>query len=113
MLDPGDVVILNFPGATGTKRRPAVVVSTALYHAHRPDVLLGLLTTQVDNANTPTDYTLLDWHSAGLRQPSAFRSYLVTAESNVLNGVGKLSQRDWQGVQSCLSLAIASSLKTS
>jgi len=107
MLNPGDGVILDFPGAISSKRHPAVVVSTPLYHSHRPDALLGLLTTQVSKANAPTDYTLLDWQAAGLRQPSAFRSYLITTENHALTSVGKLSQRDWQGVQACLSRAIA------
>lgn len=32
---PGDVVTVDFPGVRGLKRRPAVVVSTDLYHSHR------------------------------------------------------------------------------
>ena len=47
MADPGDVVTVDFVGATGTKRRPAVVVSSALYHQHRPELVLGVLTSQV------------------------------------------------------------------
>jgi mRNA interferase MazF len=39
MADPGDVVTVDFLGATGPKRRPAVVVSSALYHQHRPDLV--------------------------------------------------------------------------
>ena len=31
-LKPGDVVIADFPGVTGVKRRPAVVSSTVDYH---------------------------------------------------------------------------------
>ena len=39
MPQAGDVVLVDFVGATGVKRRPAVVVSTDTYHAHRPDAL--------------------------------------------------------------------------
>ena len=53
MADPGDVVTVDFLGATGPKRRPAVVVSSALYHQHRPDLVLGVLTSQVARATTP------------------------------------------------------------
>ncbi len=60
MPDPGDVVTVAFVGVTGTKRRPAVVVSSDLYHANRPDVIVGLLTTQIGGATTPTDYRLQD-----------------------------------------------------
>src|SRR5436190_707889 len=57
------------------KRRPAVVVSSPLYHQHRPDLISGVLTSQVSRATTPLDYVLADWASAGLRQPSTFRAY--------------------------------------
>jgi len=36
-MKAGTVVIANFSGATGIKRRPALVISTALYQAERPD----------------------------------------------------------------------------
>ena len=39
MVKPGDVVIVDFPGVTGIKRRPAVVVSTDTYHRTRPDTI--------------------------------------------------------------------------
>ncbi len=55
MPDPGDVVTVDFVGATGLKRRPAVVVSSALYHTHRPDLVVGVLTTQTAQATTPLD----------------------------------------------------------
>ncbi len=71
MSKPGDVVTIDFAGALGVKRRPAVVVSSDLYHASRPDVILGVLTTNVGTATTATDYLLQDWQSAGLRAASA------------------------------------------
>ena len=95
MADPGDVVTVDFVGATGTKRRPAVVVSSALYHQHRPDLVLGVLTSQVSRATTPLDYLLQDWASAGLRQPSAFRAYFGMATPAAVRVIGHLSARDW------------------
>src|SRR2546421_5729532 len=71
MPKPGDVVIFDFPGATGVKRRPAVVLSSDLYHAHRPDIILGIITSNTTAATTPTDCMLHDWAAAGLRAPSA------------------------------------------
>jgi mRNA interferase MazF len=50
MVKPGDVVTVDFPGALGVKRRPAVVISTDTYHTTRPDVILGLLTSQTAGA---------------------------------------------------------------
>ncbi|HBI46260.1 MAG TPA: transcriptional regulator [Planctomycetales bacterium] len=107
MPDPGDVVIADFPGAIGIKGRPAVVISTTLYHTHRPDVILGLLTTQIKRATAPTDYVLLDWAEAGLRRPTAFRSYLATIDRIGSVHVGRLTERDWLGVQAALARALA------
>jgi mRNA interferase MazF len=75
LLKPGEVVIVDFPGVMGMKRRPAVVVSSDAYHSARPDVIVGLITSQVAGS---TDRALADWSAAGLRLPSLFRSFLVT-----------------------------------
>lgn len=108
-MQPGDVVTANFVGATGTKRRPCVVVSTHLYHKHHPDVLLAVITTQLQAATTPTDYILQDWAAAGLNSPSAVRTYLGTRLTSQVSFVGQLSDRDWQEVQARLKLALATS----
>ncbi|MBM4463978.1 MAG: type II toxin-antitoxin system PemK/MazF family toxin [Chloroflexi bacterium] len=107
MVNPGDVVMVDFPGVTGIKRRPAVVVSTEAYHRTRPDAILGLLTSQVAAATGPTDCVLQDWQTAGLRTPSAFRTFLATMPTTSLTTIGCLSDRDWQKVQGCLRVALA------
>ena len=108
MLKPGAVVTVDFPGATGVKRRPAVVVSTATYHSTRPDVILAVVTSQTSAATMPSDYVLKDWSVAGLRQPSAFRAFLVTLPAiSIVSIIGQLSDRDWQEVQARLRVALA------
>jgi hypothetical protein len=76
MVKPGAVVTVDFPGAQGVKRRPALVVSTDIYHAARPDVVLAVITSQTRAATAPTDYVLQDWAAAGCiaLQPSALTS---------------------------------------
>lgn len=109
MVKPGDVVVVDFPGVTGIKRRPAVVVSTDTYHRTRPDAILGLLTSQVAAATGPTDCVLQDWQAVGLRSPSAFRAFLATMPTVSLTTIGHLSGRDWRKVQGCLQVALAMS----
>lgn len=107
MFDPGDVIVVDFHGVTGVKRRPAVVISSPVYRANRPDVIVGLLTTQVASAVGPTDWALQDWKSSGLRRPTAFRSFLFTAPRiEVLAHIGRLSQTDWKAIQVCLNDAL-------
>jgi mRNA interferase MazF len=107
MVKAGDVVTVEFPGATGLKRRPAIVISTDLYHSVRPDVVLGLLTTQVSSAKDPTDYLLQDWTAAGLHAASAFRSFFATLPSASISIIGHLSDRDWKEIQIRLRLSVA------
>ncbi len=107
-LKSADVIIADFPGVTGIKRRPAVVISTVDYHTIAGDVILGAVTTNLTIATTPTDHLIANWTGAGLRRPSAFRSFLVTLpQSKVLAVIGHLSPADWQKVQACLRKAIA------
>ncbi len=103
---PADVVTVDFPGVTGVKRRPAVILSSITYHETRPDVIVGLITTQT-SALGVTDYKLQDWEVAGLRVASVFRSFIVTLPPSAnLVLIGQLSEHDWKNVRACVKLAI-------
>lgn len=106
MFNAGDIVTVDFPGVTGIKRGPAVVLSSSAYHASRPDVIVGLITSQTV-ALARTDYALLDWAAAGLRLPSAFRSFLATLPpaANFVK-IGRLSDRDWEAVRTRVKIAV-------
>lgn len=107
-MSPGDVVVADFPGVTGLKRRPAVILSSDTYHAARPDIIVGLITSQTTAAIAPTNHALQDWASAGLRVPCAFRSFLVTLPPSARPFViGTLSEHDWRAVRACLKTALA------
>ena len=107
MYEPGDVVTADFPGVTGMKRRPCVVISSSTYHRTRPDVILGLLTSQLAGAGEPSDYVLQDWNAARLRKPSLFRTFLFTLPSGSCLRIGHLTDRDWKGVQTAVGQAIS------
>jgi len=101
-------MVIDFPGVAGVKRRPTVVVSSPAYHAVRPDVVVGLITSQTTTIG-PTDYVLQDWAQAGLRVPSVFRSFFATLPLTTHPVVvGHLSDRDWHGVCGCVRIALAS-----
>lgn len=106
-MKPGSVVIVDFPGVTGLKRRPAIVVSTAAYHTERPDLILAAVTSQVLKSTAKTDYILQDWLSAGLQQPSAVRIFLGTRPASSVTEIGELSVIDWSEVQKRLRLSLA------
>ena len=104
-LTPGDVVTVDFVGATGMKRRPAVVVSSEAYNQDHLDVALCVLTSNV--ASAKTDFILQDWKAAGLNAPSVFRVYFGMALPSAVKTIGHLSAADWAGVQACLKRAVA------
>lgn len=105
-MTPGDIVIAAFPGAEITKVRPAVVLSTAIYQSHRPDVILGLITTRPADPVCPTDCVIGHWRRAGLHAPSWFRLYLVTLPQRDVRIVGRLAASDWHEVRQCVVLGI-------
>lgn len=106
-MNAGQVVWVEFPGVVQTKRRPAVVLSSAAYHNSRPDVIVGLITSQTSKSSAPTDYLIADWRSAGLRLPSAFRAFVVTLpRSAVISTMGTLTPTDWNQVVSRIKLAM-------
>ncbi len=106
MFNPGNLVSADFPGATGIKRRPAVVSSSATYHAIRPDIIVGLITSQTKGLGV-TDYALQDWAALGLRVASIFRSFIVTLPPSANSvRIGQLS-RDWNTVCVCVKTAFA------
>ncbi len=106
-MTSGDVVWIEFPGVVQTKRRPAVVLSSPTYHATRPDIIVGLVTSQTATATVPTDVPLADWRSAGLRVPSAFRAFIVTLpRSAVAATMGALTPADRREVAERVRLAM-------
>jgi mRNA interferase MazF len=105
-MKAGTIVTSNFPGVVSSKRRPAVVVSSETYHQERPDVILALVTTNIVNATSSTDYVLQDWSAANLNRPSAVRNFLFTLPKFEVTEIGKLSDRDWAEVQNRLRISI-------
>ena len=95
------MVVCAFPGSESTKARPAVVLTHEDYHRHRPDIIVGLITTQNPTPQAPTDCPLLNWKSAGLRAPSYFRLFVVTLPQSSVRPIGRLSDADWKSVQAC------------
>lgn len=91
-----------FPGSEVTKIRPGVVLSTEDYHRHRPDVVVGLITTQTPKPLAPTDCLLRDWKHAGLHAVSYFRLFPVTLLQREVRLIGRLSDSDWASVRVCL-----------
>lgn len=106
----GDVILVPFPfsNLTATKVRPAIVVSSRLYHATEPDLIIAAVTSQLRAATSQLDYVLRDWQQAGLQRPSAFKPVVATLEpTHVIHHVGTLTAHDQHQIRQCLRLAFS------
>jgi len=74
MYKRGDIVLIPFPFAdlTGTKIRPAVVVSTRSYEKESGDFTVAMITSVPHT--TSYDYEVKDWQTANLLTPSWVRA---------------------------------------
>jgi mRNA interferase MazF len=96
----GDVVLVPFPftDQSNTKKRPAVVVSSAAYNAERPDLIILAITSQV-RAGDHFDAPVRDWRGTGLLKPSVIKPVIATIERGlVIRQMGRLSPNDQQAL---------------
>jgi mRNA interferase MazF len=105
-MKAGTFVTCEFPGVVSSKRRPAVIVSSETYHQERPDFVLTLITTNIANATSATDYILKDWSAAKLNCPSSVRIFLFTLPKYEITKISELSERDWEEVQKRLQISL-------
>jgi len=96
-FNPGDVVLVPFPftDQSGIKKRPAVVVSSAIYNANRRDLVIMAITSQV---RTPLGFgegLINDWQTAGLIKTSVLKPVFATIELGlVVRIMGTLAADD-------------------
>ena len=110
----GDVILVDiaFSGASGSKRRPAVVISTSNFNSAGIKLIVAAVTGNVSPPFRPGDTLLKEWSAAGLVKPSAVRGVLATVDkSDVARKLGVLSGSDFadveQGVAKGLGFAVS------
>lgn len=107
-FDRGDVVLVPFPftDQSGSKRRPAVVLSTSTYNRRRADLIVAPITGNITTGQ-PDDTNVQDWSSAGLLKPSVVKGILGTVEHTlVIRVMGKFSNMDLQRVEKTFADAL-------
>ena len=100
----GRIVLANvrFSDGSGTKRRPAIVMSTEEYHAGRSDAIVVAVTTRISPVRSG-DHLLTDWQSAGLPRPSLAKGFVETLErTTFVRVLGTVSQRDLVAIEAGL-----------
>ena len=97
----GDVVLVlvlvpfPFTDQSGTKKRPAVVVSSHGYNASRRDIVIMAITGQVRTPLGFGEAMVGDWQGAGLVKESVLKPVFTTIEQGLaVRVMGHLSAAD-------------------
>lgn len=105
----GDIVLVPFPftDQSGTKKRPAVIISSAAYHAARRDVVIMAVTSQVRPTSTIGEALIKDWKGAGLIKPSVVKPVITTIEASlVIRQLGQLKKEEHEALRKAISKII-------
>jgi mRNA interferase MazF len=101
----GRVVVVEVPFSdlSGTKRRPALIVSSEAFHGGLPDVIVCPISSRPRYFDRPGpgDLPLQHWKKAGLRYPSTARVSKVVSVSKqmIARGLGRVAPQDLRRVQ--------------
>ena len=98
--EQGDVVLVKvvFSERTGSKKRPALVISTENYHNSRQEVIIAAITNI--KRILKGDTSIENWQEAGLKFPSIVTGIIQTIKQNmIINKLGTLSDKDLQKVK--------------
>jgi mRNA interferase MazF len=93
----GDVVLvpIGFTDQSGTKRRPAVIISSDQYNTRSPDLMIASITGNLQAVPHPGDHLLHHWQEAGLLRPSLVQAKIATVETSIVERrLGRLSRDD-------------------
>lgn len=107
----GQVIVVNvpFPDQSGSKPRPALVISTEAFHRGLLDVIVCPISSKSRYFKRPGpgDHPLKHWKAVGLRHPSSVRiSNILAVEKKIIKRVlGILHEDDMKQVAKGLSKA--------
>jgi mRNA interferase MazF len=92
-----DVIVVPFPYADSpkSKRRPALIISSASEFDGKIGHSVCAMITSQNNKSWPLDVEIRDLKTAGLPAPSVVRMKLFTIDHQIINGkIGELLNDD-------------------
>lgn len=104
----GDVVLVSFTFSdeTGTKQRPAVIISSDTYNRTRQETIISAITSRMERILTG-DYPINDWKGAGLLVPSVATGIIRTIkQSMIIRKLGTISGDDLKEINKQLSIIL-------
>ena len=104
----GEIVLVEFgfSEGRGSKKRPALIVSSPPYHAGREEVIIAAITSNVRRLLFG-DTKLEQWKTAGLLFPSVVTGIIRTVKADLITRqLGVLAKPDFQKVGQHLRSAL-------
>lgn len=101
----GRVIVLEVPYSdlSGSKRRPALIMSSEKFHGELPDLIVCPISSmpRYFERPGPGDRPLQHWKRAGLRYPSTARVSKVVSVSKktIARGLGRIGDQDLQRIE--------------
>ena len=105
---PVDIVLVDFgfSEGTGSKKRPALIISSDNYHESRQEVIVAAITSNMKRVLFG-DTKIDEWKEARLIYPSLVTGVIRTIKGGVIiRKLGALSKPDLQKVQKNFGKAI-------
>ena len=105
----GAVVLVPFPftNLSAVKRRPALVISVDAYNRRTRDIVIALITSNVDSPAQPGDHLIGRWKEAGLMAPSLVRARVTTLEASmVLRHLGMMPGAEMTKIDAAIGSAL-------
>lgn len=97
----GDVVLVEvvFSEGEGSKKRPALIVSSGDYHKGRQEVIIAAITSNIKRVFFG-DTVIEGWDAAGLLYPSLAAGIIQTIKARLIaRKLGTLLKQDFQKVE--------------
>jgi len=115
MMQRGEVVVIQFPFASGTvtKCRPALVIQTDINNRKLNNTIVAAISSNIRLAKTEPSQLLVDpgtpeGASSGLAHPSAVKceNLFTVAQSEIHRSIGTLPEILMSRIDECLKAAL-------
>lgn len=104
----GDIVLVDFgfSEGAGSKKRPALIISSSHYHQSRHEIIIMAITSNIKRVLFG-DTKLEEWKDAGLIYPSVVTDVIRTIKDDMITRkLGTMPHQDLQKVQKNLAGSI-------
>ena len=108
-----DIILVDFgfSEGVGSKKRPALIISSNDYHKGRQEVIIAAVTSRTDRALVG-DHLITDWRGAGLLFPSVATGIIRTIKQGMIaRKLGMMPQGDMSAIDEKLRDALGLRLR--